>query len=681
MARDFRIFPDEWRGARDDRSPLVIDTREWAASKNMDARFGWSAAGATLLETLTDPASLVIGTYYYFDTAGVLRRVVMLEDGRIFEEGTVIAGQTLGVGATLFQDAFTRADGSPGSNWTLSGVWLITDNQLTYEPTQGNGMAYLAGGAFTSRRDMAVEAKIHRAPDSGGTQPYFGVAARLQDTGNYYRAGYRQYAGVTDTGGIVILEKVVAGVVSQVGSVFIMPAGAFVLRLEAQASALRVFANGVLKLEAVDTSLSGTGTAGVYSGTGTNGTLVTIDDFQVESFDLQPTIPDAEGGIGSLVIARGVDQPMLWKNPGTGLWEALLAATGVTQRPRTLTIDSAGPRLFVAPDSNGPDSWSWSAAGDFTKWATADGGGSEPVGEDREPIVAARAGLGNDAAIFKQNHIYAREGSDPQSWVLHRISSDVGLTAMRSVVRVGKGMFFIHESGAYFLNAVGSVTFPPLSQRIQTTWDAMVEAYGAYLKYAHASYSPRENTIYAWVPNQASRVMNRLLKIYVPTGAITVHDDKPAGHSAFRTSGVGRIVYGGESGQTFTVEGPTDNGVDITSEFTTGIFSGTPPTPDREKRWGFRGALWVFLEATAEITVTITPTIYQNPDASDPDDDGVRVGTPQTVSILPGRVRKALIKFPDNMGWGFSMNCVVTQGVGQWRLVGYSGTYDEITDA
>lgn len=382
-------------------------------------------------------------------------------------------------------------------------------------------------------------------------------------------------------------------------------------------------------------------------------------------------IPDFAPGVGGIVIARGTSLAPLRKDPADDVWKELV---GATPKFTGVSIERAGPRLFGFPNSSTEsDTMAWSAAADFTKWLTADGGGAEPVGSDREPITGIEGGLEDAMAVYKRNHIYVRNGTDPETWKITLVASDIGLTAPATLIRIGKSHFFVHESGPYFLNAVGAVIFPHLAERVQKTWDDMVANFGSWLRFAHAAYHPRENTIYCWLPNQASRLMNRLMKIYVPTLSVTLHDGKTAGYSAFEPAAAGRLLYGGSASKTFETKGLTDDGTAITSDLTPGIFAGSPPTPDMEKKWGFRGVVHVYLEAEGAVPITLTPRVYR--------DDAQVVGSPQNFTLVANRVTKVKMKMPTQMGWGFDFVLSAITSLGRWRLLGYSGIYEDITDA
>jgi len=381
-------------------------------------------------------------------------------------------------------------------------------------------------------------------------------------------------------------------------------------------------------------------------------------------------IPYFAAGTGAAVVTR-TNQNAAWKDPSDSVWKELV---GPTAPLKGATFDFGGPRLFAFPGDLGPDSWAWSAVGNFNEWTASGGGGQEPIGNDREDIVAIEAGLETNIAIYKRNHIYMRKGGNPDTWRIIPVSNDIGLTAPNSVLRLGKSHFFVHDSGAYFLNAIGSVSFPSLTHRIQRTWDDMVDNFGEFIRFAHAAYHPRENTIYLWVPNQANRVMNRLIKIHVADAAITLHDNQDAGGSDFFPRvGRGQIEYGANS-SIFAIRGFTDDGQAIQARIVSGIFSGSPPTFHREKRWGFRGILHLFFETEdGAQTVTVTPRAYRGNTRID--------GATQNFTIPADQISKIAVKMGDESGWGIDFIISSTINQGRIRWLGYAGQYEEITDA
>lgn len=398
-----------------------------------------------------------------------------------------------------------------------------------------------------------------------------------------------------------------------------------------------------------------------------------VDVFRAGSFTLATStdpIPTFAAGTGAIVVCRGSDGKPLWKDPADATWKDMTGApaTGVI----TAAFEVGGPRLFVAPGTLGNDSMAWSEAGDIDDFA-ATGSGEEAVGNDREDIVALFGGLEKNMAIYKRNHIYIRSGTDPDSWSIVPVSNDVGLTAPNSLINIGKAHFFVHESGAYFLNAAGVISFPSLTFKIQDIWDTMVSTFGAYLRYATAAYHPRENTIYLWIPNQSTRIMNRLVKIYLADGAVTVHDGKDTGGSHFFPTTTGGQIEYGKASELLKVSGVDDDGTAITVAMTSGIFSGNPPSFDIEKRWGKRGILHFFFEVTTgNETIKITPNVYRV--------NAKTAGVQQSFALTSGQVSKVKVKIPDQAGWGFDYDLAGTFSTGHVRLIGIAGEYEEITD-
>jgi hypothetical protein len=375
-------------------------------------------------------------------------------------------------------------------------------------------------------------------------------------------------------------------------------------------------------------------------------------------------------GTGASVVSRGGDRNAVWKDPSDSTWKELTGPSGL---PKGVTFEAGGPRMFAFPGDLGNDAWEWSAVGDFTKWLGSEGGGQEPIGNDREDIVAIEGGLELNMAIYKRNHIYIRDGADPESWRILPTSQTLGIAAPLTLLRIAKGHFFVHDSGAYFLNAVGGISFPSLTFRIQKTWDEMVDNFGAFLRYAHAAYHPRENMIYLWIPNSNSRIMTRLVKIYVADGSVTIHDAKPSGGSHFfPKSGGGQIEFGINSA-ILSSRGLTDDGTAISAEITSNIFTGSPPSFDMEKRWGKRGIIHFFFETeTAAQTVTVTPRIYRG--------NSRITGTAQNFVLAGDQVSKVKVKMPKESGWGTDYIINITTSTGRLRWLGYAGDYEEVTD-
>ena len=173
-------------------------------------------------------------------------------------------------GGALYSDDFNRADGAPGSDWTLmsSGNYAITSNQLV---KQAGGSDYIiwAGGALPSP-DHYIQAKVYNS-----SVEYNVLCARS--------AGGESscYQGFWSVGGAFWqISRSVGGASTLVGSSATesAPADGTVVRLEVEGTEIRLYANGVLKASGTNTEIT-TGTAVGFAGTHI-GTGTTFDDFE-----------------------------------------------------------------------------------------------------------------------------------------------------------------------------------------------------------------------------------------------------------------------------------------------------------------------------------------------------------------------------------------------------------------
>ncbi|MEO8910205.1 MAG: hypothetical protein ABI408_08260 [Gemmatimonadaceae bacterium] len=93
----------------------------------------------------------------------------------------------------IFQDAFNRADGAPGSNWEIQGpaaFWSITGNVLKGKPTTGGLQQMLVASSVfgAARGEMVVQARMRRVGTARTTFPR--IQARHNTTaGSFFRWG------------------------------------------------------------------------------------------------------------------------------------------------------------------------------------------------------------------------------------------------------------------------------------------------------------------------------------------------------------------------------------------------------------------------------------------------------------------------------------------------------------
>jgi hypothetical protein len=369
-------------------------------------------------------------------------------------------------------------------------------------------------------------------------------------------------------------------------------------------------------------------------------------------------IPDFGRGSGFVITVNGVDLPR-WRDPADNVWKNLQNFPS-DWRPKTIVVNPLNRRIYVAPAGSGVDSYGWSNPepnGSNMSFVAAGGGGAEPIGGTREPITAIRAGLGDDTCIFGENHIFQLRGLDPSSWTVRFVSDDVGTLNPAVTITIGHGIFFVHASGAYLVNALGAVTFPPLTEPKGRAWKTLVETYGDYMKYAHATWHAREHTVYLFLPTSANALMGQLWKFYLPDGSISIHDVV-----AYSSSYVpdGRLLLGKTDGKITNLgAAETDLGTPIDGWVRTKIYGGTK----RTKTWGIQQKIVVLFRPLAGATVNVISYIYRDA-GSDPIE-----GPTETVSLTTGGdMVRATVALGTDQGWGLQLKI---RGSSAWEFLGF----------
>lgn len=368
--------------------------------------------------------------------------------------------------------------------------------------------------------------------------------------------------------------------------------------------------------------------------------------------------PTFAQGNGTVFFANGINS-MYWRDPADNVWKVLQNLPS-GWLPKYVTYHPLNKRLYIAPTQAGVDYYAWSNA-DFVGaniTFTAPGGGAEYIGGNREPITGLHHGLGDDTCIFTTDHVYQIRGLDPSDWRIRFVSGDVGCSAGRTVVLIGHGLFFMHASGCYLVNAVGALTFPPLTLPKQKAWDRLIRDYEGYLQYAHATWSASEHTVYLFIPTSASLYMGQLWKFYLPDGSVSVHDIAAASCCAFSNR---QVYIGRTDGRICTLHGGAGNdlGTAITGRVRTKIYGEV----GRVFNWGIQQKMIVMFEPLVGGSVRVTPIIYGQHER------GIITGTTQTVNLdQSGDAIRATIYLPEDPGWGLQL---LIEGESAWRWQGF----------
>ena len=200
---------------------------------------------------------------------GVLR--VSANDAQVSGAGTV--GLFGGMGASFdnfvsapiqltnpgpsYSDSFgTSADGRLNGNWLdREGEFRVTGGAAV-----GNAMRSIATVNGGGQADASAQASVTLAVGQGG-----GVVARYTAAGDFYLA----FVSRTSSGYVASIYRRVGGAYTQVAQqAFDSTATSLSVRLEVAGSSQKLFVDGVLRVSANDTQVSGAGTVGLFGGMG-----------------------------------------------------------------------------------------------------------------------------------------------------------------------------------------------------------------------------------------------------------------------------------------------------------------------------------------------------------------------------------------------------------------------------
>jgi hypothetical protein len=146
----------------------------------------------------------------------------------------------------LYANDFERDDWNSWTN-TGPGVWSrLRDSSYVYGQSSSSATAARAV-AGVSTDDQIVQTRVKATVFNASTDGWFGVMTRYVDDGNYYYVTVRK-------GGTISLRKLVNGSVHVLDStpMNVTTGQWYTIRMENIGDTLRVYVNGVLKLEAVD---------------------------------------------------------------------------------------------------------------------------------------------------------------------------------------------------------------------------------------------------------------------------------------------------------------------------------------------------------------------------------------------------------------------------------------------
>lgn len=166
------------------------------------------------------------------------------------------------------------------------------------------------------------------------------------------------------------------------------------------------------------------------------------------------------------------------------------------------------------------DTLRWCANNDRTAWTTGDGG-SEPIGNDRDPLVAIAEGPGDMTTIFKDHYLFVIEKTDPANWNIRRKAGDRGAIGRRAWSAGPDGsLFFGHETGIWVMNGDGAILPQPLTLGIANIWAGLFADNAPVMKHLGLCYHPLFEELWVFIPAPTGSLTNQMIwRCYVPDGS------------------------------------------------------------------------------------------------------------------------------------------------------------------
>ena len=179
---------------------------------------------------------------------------------------------------------------------------------------------------------------------------------------------------------------------------------------------------------------------------------------------------------GSVIAAHGKDG--LYSSTNGTTFTAVTATSG--SAPTGFVVAVWQNKLWVVESDSATgtnlnkNTIAFSAAGDFTKWASADGGGTIDIREkDDAPVIALIGGPGNDLQsqpglfVFKTDSTYRIYDSTTGAYMT--VDPIVGAASKKSVVALFGELFILSRRGLYATKKLA--TLVPIAEQLYPLFD------------------------------------------------------------------------------------------------------------------------------------------------------------------------------------------------------------------
>ena len=253
-------------------------------------------------------------------------------------------------------------------------------------------------------------------------------------------------------------------------------------------------------------------------------------------------------------------------------WTAVVAATG--SAPVGSLICVWQNKLFCAGDPAHTLRITWCAPGDSTKWAGADGGGTNDIREkDDTAIVALLGGSGFDfqtkpsLLVFKARSFYRVTDSTTGAYVT--IDAAAGCAGPNCLATYLGKVYFLSTAGVFETTGMSEAVL--ISGKLQPMFSPSALDYSKASSFCAGAAGDR---IVFSVTRQGASANDLKLELVVPFLAFSAGSDAMGCYVTYRTNAETLIGASPTSaGQLYTVgSGGSDDGTAITSWFETHTF-------------------------------------------------------------------------------------------------------------
>lgn len=274
---------------------------------------------------------------------------------------------------------------------------------------------------------------------------------------------------------------------------------------------------------------------------------------------------------GSLFAIHPTDG--LYVSTNGTVFSAVVAASGSVPTNSNL-LTTWQNKLWISGDTANPSRVYFSAPGDATKWATADGGGSNDLREgDNRPITALYGASGADQQTNPALIAFKRDSHyrviDSTTGEYRTIDQAVGAAGGLAVTAAYGRVVFLGPRGLYV--TTGEDKAIPVGQKLEPLWQPSQINHG---QLSLIALGQRQGRVYISLPRSGSTANDLAIEYHPLVGWVAPRSDAMACYVNYSSSD--ETLLGGHPttvGRAYQLlSGGSDTGSSITSRFQTKWF-------------------------------------------------------------------------------------------------------------